>query len=51
MHLFDFEGHIYGRMIETDLVAYLRPEARFDSVHELKSQMARDADDARAALA
>ena len=51
VHLFDFDGQLYGRTIETDLVAYLRPEARFDSVDELKAQMAKDATDARAALA
>jgi riboflavin kinase/FMN adenylyltransferase len=51
VHLFDFDGHLYGRTIETDLVAYLRPEARFDSADELKAQMAQDAEDARAALA
>ena len=51
VHLFDFDDHLYGRTIETSLVAYLRPEARFESVDELKNQMAQDAEDARAALA
>ena len=51
VHLFDFDGYLYGRTIETDLVAYLRPEARFDSVEGLKAQMSQDAEDARASLA
>ena len=51
VHLFDFDGHLYGRTIETDLTAFLRPEARYNSVDELKAQMAQDADDARTALA
>ena len=50
-HLFDFDGDLYGRTIETALVAYLRPEADLDSLDELKAQMARDAGAARAILA
>ncbi|HET9354724.1 MAG TPA: bifunctional riboflavin kinase/FAD synthetase [Sphingomicrobium sp.] len=50
-HLFDFDGDLYGRTIETSLVAYLRPEADFASIDELKAQMARDAEAARAILA
>lgn len=47
VHLFDFDGHLYDRTIETSLVAYLRPEAKFGSVEGLKAQMERDAEDAR----
>ena len=50
-HLFDFDGDLYGRTIETELVAYLRPEAKFDSIDELKNQMTQDAEAARNALA
>ncbi|QIK96630.1 bifunctional riboflavin kinase/FAD synthetase [Sphingomonas sp. HDW15A] len=50
VHVFDFNKHLYGQTIETSLVAYLRPEAKFDSVEELKTQMERDAEDARNAL-
>ena len=50
VHLFDFDRHLYGQTIETFLVAYLRPEAKFDSAEELKAQMERDAEGARNAL-
>ena len=50
-HLFDFDGDLYGRIIETALVAYIRPEADLANLDELKAQMARDADAARALLA
>ena len=50
-HLFDFDGDLYGRTIETSLVAYIRPEADLASLDELKAQMARDALAARSILA
>ena len=50
-HLFDFAGDLYGRTIETSLIAYIRPEAQLDSLDELKAQMARDAEAARSILA
>ena len=49
--LFDFSGDLYGRTIEVALHAYLRPEAKFDSIDELKAQMDRDAGEARRLLA
>ena len=36
--------------LAVDLIAYLRPEVQFDSLDALKTQMAKDSDDARAAL-
>jgi riboflavin kinase/FMN adenylyltransferase len=45
--LFDFDGDLYGRKIEVALHHYLRPEAKFDSVQELKLQMDADAAEAR----
>ncbi|WP_374516842.1 bifunctional riboflavin kinase/FAD synthetase [Brevundimonas sp.] len=48
--LFDFAGDLYGQTIETELVAFLRPELAFDSLEALKTQIDRDAADARAAL-
>ncbi len=45
--LFDFDGDLYGRTIEVALHAFLRPEAKFDSVEALKIQMAADAAQAR----
>lgn len=49
--LFDFDGDLYGRTIEAALHAFLRPEARFESIEELKAQMDADAVQARQILA
>lgn len=48
--LFDFNEDLYGQVIETDLVAYLRPEMNFDSLDGLKVQIAADAEAAKKAL-
>ncbi|NCO87560.1 MAG: bifunctional riboflavin kinase/FAD synthetase [Rhodobacterales bacterium] len=45
-YLFDFNGDLYGATLSVALVEYLRPEARFDSLPALITQM--DADCARA---
>lgn len=49
--LFDFEGDLYGRIIEVDFVAWIRGEEKFDSVEALVDRMTIDASEARAALA
>ena len=51
VHLLDFDGDLYGRQLRVALVDYLRPEANFDSLDELKAQMAEDCRRARASLA
>jgi riboflavin kinase/FMN adenylyltransferase len=48
--LFDFDEDIYDQVIETDLVAFLRPEAKFDSLEALTAQVMQDAEDARKTL-
>lgn len=50
VHLFDFNGDLYGAEISAGLVQWLRGEVRFDSVEELVIQMDRDSIAARAAL-
>jgi riboflavin kinase/FMN adenylyltransferase len=47
---FDFSGDLYGQTIEVQLIDYLRPEAKFDSLEALKVQMDLDAAKARAIL-
>jgi riboflavin kinase / FMN adenylyltransferase len=50
-YLFDFTGDLYGKHVAVDLIAYLRPEAKFASVEELKAQIAKDIAAAKNALA
>ena len=47
VHALDQSVHWYGHHLAVDFVAQLRHEQRFDSLDELKSQIARDADAAR----
>jgi riboflavin kinase/FMN adenylyltransferase len=49
-HLFDFSGDLYGKLIEVELIAFLRDEAHFDDTGALKTQMKQDVIDARRAL-
>lgn len=48
--LFDFDEDIYDQTIETDLITFLRPEAKFDSLQEMVDQVMRDAAQARQIL-
>jgi riboflavin kinase/FMN adenylyltransferase len=48
--LFDWSGDLYGRSLETDLIAFLRDELVFDGIEALKAQIARDAAEARGIL-
>lgn len=47
VHLFDFDGDLYGRRIEVEFVAKLRDEVRFSDLPALAAQMRRDAHEAR----
>jgi riboflavin kinase/FMN adenylyltransferase len=51
VHLFDFDGNLYGAEISAGLVSYLRGEERFDSVETLIAEMDRDSTLARTRLA
>lgn len=51
VHLFDFDGDLYGEHLSVALVEYLRPEAKFDNLDALIAQMDRDSAQARAVLA
>jgi len=51
VHLFDFDRDIYGAHVQVSFLQKLRPERRFDSFAELRQQIMRDADQARAYFA
>jgi len=48
--LFDFDGDLYGKHLAVELVAYLRPEMKFDTLDALKAQIAIDSDNAEKIL-
>ncbi len=50
-YFFDFSGDLYGQMVEVQLIDFLRDEAKYDDLDALKAQIARDCEDAKAALA
>jgi riboflavin kinase/FMN adenylyltransferase len=45
--LFDFDEDIYDQVIETDLIAFLRPELKFDGLETMTVQVMKDAKVAR----
>jgi riboflavin kinase/FMN adenylyltransferase len=51
VHLFDFDGDLYGARLRVGFVAFLRAERKFESVEELRAQITSDAQQARARLA
>jgi riboflavin kinase/FMN adenylyltransferase len=48
--LFDFDEDIYDQVIETDLIAFLRPEEKFAGLDEMTAQVMKDAAEARGVL-
>jgi riboflavin kinase / FMN adenylyltransferase len=51
VHLFDFDGDLYGRHLRVRLIEFLRPEKKFDGLDALRAQIAQDSAQARAILA
>lgn len=49
-HLFDVAEDLYGQTLDVALIAFLRPEQRFESFAALTAQIAQDAAAARALL-
>lgn len=50
-YVLDFDGDLYGRAMSLDLMAYQRPELKFESVAALIAQMREDVQTARRILA
>lgn len=50
-HLFGFDGDLYGKVLDVELVGWIRGEEKFDSVEALVARMDRDSDEARRILA
>ncbi|MBS3934209.1 MAG: riboflavin biosynthesis protein RibF [Truepera sp.] len=51
VHLFDFEGDLYGQQLTVWFEGFIRQQQRFFSLDELKSRLAYDAEQAKALLA
>jgi len=54
VHLFDFDGDLYGVMLSVALIAFIRPEKKFDgkdALAKLTAQIAKDVARARQILA
>ena len=47
-HLLDFEGDLYGREIDVELIGFLRDEQKFDGLDALKAAISSDCERARA---
>ena len=41
-YLYDFDGDLYGKEIRVELLDFIRPEMRFDSIGQLKAQLDHD---------
>lgn len=50
VNIFDFQGNLYDQEISVTFVARLRDERAFPSVEDLRSQLARDEEEARRTL-
>lgn len=48
--VFDFDGDLYGEMVEVSLFEHIRGEEKFDSAEALVARMDRDAEEARRIL-
>jgi riboflavin kinase/FMN adenylyltransferase len=42
VHVFDFNGDLYDKVIEAKFIKFIRPEKKFDSVSDLKTQISND---------
>lgn len=42
VHFFDFDENLYGKKLQIDLLSRLRDEQKFESLEDLKNQLAKD---------
>jgi riboflavin kinase / FMN adenylyltransferase len=50
VHLFDFAGDLYGKVLRVAMVDFIRPEMKFAGLDQLKAQIAADGEAARRVL-
>lgn len=50
VHLLDWQGDCYGQLLQVDLLHFLRPEQKFDSLSALTQQIQQDCQTARSQL-
>lgn len=50
VNLFDFDEDIYGKELRVYVKGYMRPELKFDGLHALQEQLAKDETEARSLL-
>lgn len=51
VHVFDFKGDLYDKLLTVNFIGYIRSEQKFDSIDALVAQMDRDSAEARAMIA
>jgi riboflavin kinase/FMN adenylyltransferase len=51
VHLFDWQGDLYNQELSADLIRFIRPERKFDSLDALKAQIQADCQTVRNYLA
>ncbi|MFO1114970.1 MAG: bifunctional riboflavin kinase/FAD synthetase [Beijerinckiaceae bacterium] len=51
VYVLDFDGDLYGKVVEVAFIGFVRPEAKFDSVEALVARMTIDVEEARKLLA
>ena len=51
VHLFDFQGDLYGQQVCVEFIKKIRDEKRFDSFEELKQQIKKDSEQAKSFFA
>lgn len=50
-YILDYQGDLYGKILRVEFIKKLRDERKFDGIEAIKTQLAQDVLDARAALA